>query len=130
MTDIPLPGGLLLVGASGQAAQPARQPAKAVAGASFAQAMQDALGETEGVRFSRHAAERLESRHLTLAGDEMQKLNSAVDKAATSGQRDSLVLLGGLAFIVDVPGRTVVTAMPVDESQSNVFTHIDGAVIA
>ena len=35
-----------------------------------------------------------------------------------------------LAFIVNVPSRTVVTAMDQNESENNVFTNIDGAVIA
>jgi hypothetical protein len=34
-----------------------------------------------------------------------------------------------MAFIVSVPEKTVVTAMPVDEAGDNVFTNIDGAVI-
>lgn len=100
------------------------------AGVSFAQAMQDAVERTQQIRFSRHAAERMSERNLTLEGNGMQKLSSAVDAAASSGQRDSLVLMQGLAFIVDVPGRTVVTAMPVADAQNSVFTHIDGAVIA
>ena len=102
----------------------------ASAQASFAQAMQQAVERTQQVHFSRHAAERMSERNLTLADDGMQKLSSAVDAAASSGQRDSLVLMQGLAFIVDVPGRTVVTAMPVADAQNSVFTHIDGAVIA
>ena len=33
------------------------------------------------------------------------------------------------AFIVNVPNRTVVTAMDQTETTSNIFTNIDGAVI-
>lgn len=53
-----------------------------------------------------------------------------MDEASRKGVRDSLVLMNNLAFIVSVPDRTVVTAMPVDEAGANVFTNIDGAVIA
>lgn len=97
---------------------------------SFLQVLQSAEEEENSVHFSRHAMERLADRHLTLANSDIQKLNSAVAKAAGHGLRDSLVLLGSMAFIVDVPGKTVVTAMQVGEKQDSVFTNIDGAVIA
>jgi hypothetical protein len=34
------------------------------------------------------------------------------------------------AFIVNIPNRTVVTAMPVNDSSENVFTNIDSVVFA
>jgi flagellar operon protein len=81
------------------------------------------------VRFSKHAMLRLETRNITLGQRQMQRLSSAVDRASEKGVSDSLVVMDNLAFIVSVPGRTVVTAMPVDEANSHVFTQIDGAVI-
>ena len=45
------------------------------------------------------------------------------------GIKDSLILVDQLAFIVNVPSSTVVTAMDQTENKSNVFTNIDGAVI-
>ena len=52
-------------------------------------------------------------------------------KAGEKGIKDSLVLVDKMAFIVNVPSQTVVTAMDQDEAtDSNVFTNIDGAVIA
>ena len=83
----------------------------------------------EGVRFSKHAQSRLESRDIQLDSGELQKLGDAVRKAADKGVQDSLVVMNRLAFIVSVPDRTVVTAMPVEEAGPNVFTNIDGAVI-
>jgi flagellar operon protein len=52
-----------------------------------------------------------------------------VDQAKNKGINESLVLVDSLAFIVNVPNRTVVTAMDQTETQSNIFTNIDGAVI-
>jgi hypothetical protein len=37
--------------------------------------------------------------------------------------------MDSIAFIVNVPNRTVVTAMDQTETTTNVFTNIDGAVI-
>lgn len=85
--------------------------------------------EGEPIRFSRHAQTRLESRNISLESGDLKKLGDAVDQAADKGVRDSLVLMNNLAFIVSVPDRTVVTAMPVDEAEQKVFTNIDGAVI-
>ena len=39
-------------------------------------------------------------------------------------------MVDSLAFIVNVPNKTVVTAMDQGETEKNVFTNIDGAVIA
>ena len=41
----------------------------------------------------------------------MDKLNKAVSGAASKGAKDSLVLLNNMAFIVNIPNRTIVTAM-------------------
>lgn len=97
--------------------------------AAFEDILSKAIDETDGVKFSKHAQVRLESRHIELDEGNLRKLGGAVDAAARKGVRDSLIVMDGLAFIVDVPDRTVVTAMPVDEASSNVFTNIDGAVI-
>jgi len=39
------------------------------------------------------------------------------------------VLVDQLAFIVNIPNNTVVTAMQQNETDENIFTNIDGAVI-
>ena len=38
-------------------------------------------------------------------------------------------MIDSLAFIVNVPNKTVVTAMDQTDKQDNIFTNIDGAVI-
>ena len=45
-----------------------------------------------------------------------------------SQNKYSLVLMDKTAFIVNVPNKTVVTAMQVDESNENIFTNIDSVV--
>ena len=56
-------------------------------------------------------------------------MESGVQKASEKGIKESLVLIDSLAFIVNVPNKTVVTAMDQGESIDNIFTNIDGAVI-
>lgn len=84
--------------------------------------------ELEKVKFSSHAQKRLESRNIQLSDTALTKLQSAVEKAELKGAKDSLVVMDKTAFIVNVPNKTVVTAMPVDETQENVFTNIDSVV--
>ena len=50
-------------------------------------------------------------------------------KADEKGIRESLVIVDSLAFIVNVPNKTVVTAMDQMESNDNIYTNIDVAVI-
>ena len=81
------------------------------------------------LKFSHHAEVRLQQRGIRLHADQLAKLESAIDQAAAKGARDSLLLMNGLAFIVSVPNRTVVTAMDGASMRNNVFTQIDSAVI-
>jgi flagellar operon protein len=86
--------------------------------------------ELKNLKFSRHAQQRLETRQIELNEKDLSTLEHAVDRAAQKGGQDSLILLRDLAFIVNVPNRTVVTAMDGDTLRENVFTNIDSAVIA
>ena len=56
-------------------------------------------------------------------------LMGQVFEALNKGIKESLVMVDSLAFIVNVPNKTVVTAMDQTDSKENVFTNIDGAVI-
>ena len=96
---------------------------------SFSDILNSAIGESEGIHFSKHAQMRLDSRDIELEQGDLQKLGDAVDKASQKGIRDSLMLMNDVAYIVSVPGRTVVTAMPADEAKEKIFTNIDGAMI-
>ena len=82
------------------------------------------------VRFSKHALNRLNMRNIELTREQMERLNQGKIEAGEKGIKDSLILIDQLAFIVNVPNNTVVTAMDQTENNNNVFTNIDGAVIA
>ncbi|MEB3101159.1 TIGR02530 family flagellar biosynthesis protein [Ferviditalea candida] len=81
------------------------------------------------VRLSQHAELRLRQRGITLGSEQLAKIDSAIDKAAAKGAKESLILLQDMAFIVNVKNRTVVTAMDGVSMKDNVFTQIDSAVI-
>lgn len=86
--------------------------------------------EIANLKFSKHATNRLADRNITLSDNQIERLSDGAAKASEKGIRDSLVIVDKLAFIVNVPNKTVVTAMDQTETNENVFTNIDGAVIA
>lgn len=87
------------------------------------------VSESSELKFSKHAAMRLENRQISLSEEQSMRLENGVQKASEKGIKESLVLIDSLAFIVNVPNKTVVTAMNQEESGDNIFTNIDGAVI-
>ena len=83
-----------------------------------------------GVQFSTHAAKRIERRDLDLDAGRLNRLNSAISRAAEKGAKNSVVMLDDLAVVVDVRDRKVVTAINAQQGKERVFTNIDSVVIA
>jgi len=106
-------------------AQAARTP-----GVSFGSLLNAAITRQREVRLSRHAETRLSQRGIALDEAQRERLSQAVDKAEEKGIRNSLVMVDDVALVVNVPNRTVVTAVTKGELHDNAFTNIDGAVFA
>lgn len=85
--------------------------------------------EIKELKFSKHAQARLTDRNIELTNGQMERLVDGAKKAGAKGIQESLVIMDQLAFIVNIPNKTVVTAMDQTETQDNIFTNIDGAVI-
>lgn len=81
------------------------------------------------LKFSHHAEQRLQQRGIELLPDQLTRIADAVDQAAAKGAKDSLVLFRDIAMIVNVPNRTVVTAMDGQSMKEHIFTQIDSAVV-
>ncbi len=108
-----------------------RRPATPAEGPSFQGVLKQVQERaTSTVRFSAHAQTRLQSRRIALGPGELNRIEGAVDRAASKGVRESLVLLDQTAFVVSVSNRTVITVVDRENLKHNVFTNIDGAVIA
>ncbi|MBQ7147135.1 MAG: flagellar protein [Pseudobutyrivibrio sp.] len=105
------------------------KPLGTLKGQSFEDIFKQKLESTSELKFSKHASQRLDDRNIELTEEQSQRLEEGVQKASAKGITDSLVLVDTLAFIVNVPNQTVVTAMDQTESEENIFTNIDGAVI-
>lgn len=102
-------------------------------GLSFEEILQQKASKREEIsstlKFSKHAASRLVDRNITLSDNQMERLNDGTKKADEKGIQESLVIVDELAFIVNIPNKTVITAMDQKETNQNIFTNIDGAVI-
>lgn len=85
--------------------------------------------DRQQLKFSNHAEQRLQQRGIQLLPDQLEKITKAVNQAAAKGAKDSLVLFRDIAMIVNVPKRTVVTAMDGNSLKEHIFTQIDSAVV-
>ena len=74
-------------------------------------------------RFSAHAKARI-------TADDLARIDDAVDRMAAKGVRDALIYMShGLAMVVSVKNRTVITALDDASAKENIFTNIDSAAI-
>jgi len=86
--------------------------------------------EYSDIKFSAHAIKRIEKRNIKLSTEELIKIKVAVERAVMKGAKESLVILDKAAMIVNIPNRTVVTAVSVLEGNDNFFTNIDSVIFA
>lgn len=104
--------------------KPAARPSDEGQTASF----QTMLRASE-LKFSHHAEVRMQQRGIQLKPEQLSEIVTALEQAAGKGARDSLVLYRDIAMIVNVPTKTVVTAMDGQAASGSVFTQIDSAVV-
>ena len=105
-----------------------RKHAAADRGAGQNASFRDLLAANQ-LKFSHHAEIRMQQRGITLMPEQLGQIASALEQAEAKGAKDSLVLYRDIAMIVNVPSRTVVTALDGKSLAGNVFTQIDSAVV-
>lgn len=96
---------------------------------SFDKVLEKAINKEENVKFSKHAQERLEKRNIEFTSQDLKNINSAVEKAAQKGLKDTLIIMGNTALIANIRSKTVITAATDESLRDKVFTNIDGAII-
>ncbi|NTW04798.1 MAG: flagellar protein [Peptococcaceae bacterium] len=102
---------------------------KISSGISFGNILSAELGKGETLKISAHAEKRLLERNVTLNSQDMLKIEDAVNKAASKGSRESLVIYGDIALVASIRNKTIITAMEGKDMQEHIFTNIDSAVI-
>lgn len=97
-------------------------------GQSFEEILAKQKEQASALKFSKHASERLVDRDIDLTDEQLERLETGAKKAGLKGINESLVMVDGMAFIVNIKNSTVITAVTGDDEM--VFSNIDGAVIA
>lgn len=97
-------------------------------GITFADLIRDKVQPGE-LKISAHAQNRIESRGIEMNNEVKEKINKAVSDIGAKGGRDALIVVDSSAFIVNIPKRTIVTAMDSENLKSNIFTNIDSATL-
>ncbi|QRG65492.1 TIGR02530 family flagellar biosynthesis protein [Brevibacillus choshinensis] len=98
-------------------------------GISFQQFLTESLGaKAQPLSVSQHAVNRLRERGITLDAPQMERLETAVQKAAAKGAKESLILMDNVAYVVSIVNRKIITAVDDGSMKDNVFTNIDSAI--
>lgn len=117
---------------AGRELAPASAGPPGSASANFSAVLEEARqrvgAQDRNVTLSNHASLRLRERGIVASQRMMERVSQATDLLAARRARESLVVVGQVGFVVNVPNRVVVTAMPLGESEPQVFTNIDSAV--
>lgn len=95
----------------------------------FASQLKRARLEAIGPKISSHAWQRIEQRGISMTEADQYRLGEAMKTLAAKGAHDALLMRADAAFVVNVPSRTVITAIDRDEMQQRVFTQIDSAML-
>lgn len=98
----------------------------------FDRSLKDAwkdLSQQDVIRLSAHAEQRLAERHISLTAQERTNLGQAISTLHEKGAKNALIVRHDAAFVVNVPSRTLVTAINQQELQQRVFTQIDSTML-
>lgn len=106
------------------------RPAAPTEDPGFSSVLKKSLDQTRQVKFSAHALKRMNDHNIELTQGDHTRIAEAIDSAQAKAARESLVLMDKLAFVVNVPTRTVITALESHDDKNLVFTNIDSVVVA
>ncbi|MEK0289829.1 TIGR02530 family flagellar biosynthesis protein [Caldifermentibacillus hisashii] len=95
----------------------------------FADHLQEAIKNDTNLTISKHAKTRIEQRNIEISSEDWKKISEKVTEAKQMGVNESLVLLDHAALIVSAKNQTVITAMDRSETNSQIFTNINGTII-
>ncbi len=96
---------------------------------SFDQLLKQQINQSQTLKFSKHAMERLEKRNIQLTPQDLARLNQGLEMASQKGIKETLIMMDNRIFVASVNNKTVITAALEEQLKDNVFTNIDGAVI-
>ena len=96
----------------------------------FARELEQARSrETADLKLTAHAQSRIDQRGIDFSEDDRINISGAMNALAEKGARNALMLRGESAFLVNVPNRTIITAMDASDLSERAFTNIDSAYL-
>ncbi|GMA59010.1 hypothetical protein GCM10025858_35130 [Alicyclobacillus sacchari] len=96
-----------------------------VSGNSFRDALfQAAAGPSW--KLSQHAQQRLSERGIVISKQDFDLMEKAAQQAEARGAKNAYLVAGRAGFVVNLPSRTVVTAL--DNREQSIVTQIDSVV--
>ena len=111
---------------------PDQIPGRPPVSPSFAETLQKAGRNEEpgkGFTISAHAEQRISQRDIGMDNDARSQISNAFGKLEEKGAQNALLLRKDAAFVVNVPARTIITAMNQEDMQHRVFTQIDSTLL-
>src|SRR5690625_2334214 len=64
----------------------------------FKDLLESIQNQEQGIKFSKHATERMNSRNIVLDSTQIQKIENAIGKAEKKGVKEALILMDNSAF--------------------------------
>jgi len=83
-------------------------------------------GDKKEITFSKHSMQRLQKRNINLKEEDINKLESAFEKAEEKNIKTPLIVSENLICVADTKTKTIITVM--DTMKDKVFTNVDGVV--
>lgn len=102
---------------------------KQVEGNSFSNELKQAIDKSGHLKISKHARTRMEQRNIEISPAKWQQIEEKITEAKAKGVKEPLVLLKNAALVVSAKNNTVITMMPRNEANGQIFNNIDGTII-
>jgi flagellar operon protein len=102
------------------------RPGGTTSSQSFSDVLANAATGTN-LKFSAHALSRIEERGVKLTSQDVDRMDKVVSQMADKGTKEAYLFYGSDGFVVNVPNRTVITAMSHDSTK--IITNVDGVAI-
>jgi len=111
--------------------KPAGTQQKPAASSPFKSALAQAYAADKPtpLKISKHAAQRMAERQISIQPSEWQKIYEKVSEAKTMGIKESLVVTKNEALVVSPQNETVITVLNRNEAAKQIFSNIDGAIL-
>ena len=86
------------------------------------------LATALGIKFSKHALDRIRFRKIDITKDHLVRLASGIDKLRKKGVKEGIVVMDEIIAVVGVKESTVITLKTPPFNKDAVFSQIDGVV--